>query len=113
MENNTKMVELLLENAVEYGKTSCKLYKLKAIDKTSDVVSSFIPRFILMFFSGIFILFLSLGLALWLGEIFEKAYFGFFLIAAFYGFTGIFIRLFLNKRLKKIVCDRFIKQLLK
>ena len=113
MENNTKMVESLLENAVEYGKTSCKLYKLKAIDKTSDVVSSLIPRFILMGFIWAFMLFLSLGLALWLGEILGEAYFGFFLIAAFYGFTGIFIHLFLNKWLKKTACNRFIKQLLK
>jgi len=113
MENNTRMLESLLENAVEYGKTSCRLYKLKAIDKTSDVVASFIPRLIVMGFISSLLLFLSLGIALWLGEILGNTYFGFFLVAAFYGFTGIFIRLFLNRQLKITVSNCIVNLLLK
>ena len=37
MEDNAKLIESLLERAVEYGKTSLELVKLKALDKTSDV----------------------------------------------------------------------------
>jgi hypothetical protein len=44
MEENKKLIESLLEKATEYGKTSFELVKLKALDKTSDVVSSFIPH---------------------------------------------------------------------
>ena len=44
MEDNAKLFESLLERATEYGKTSYELVKLKALDKTSDVVSSFIPH---------------------------------------------------------------------
>ena len=113
MENNTSLLESLLENGVEYGKTSCKLYKLKAIDKTSDVVSSFIPRLIVVGFISSFLLFLSLGLAFWLGEILGNAYFGFFLIAGFYGITGILVTLFLSKRIKEVAYNGLIKQLLK
>ena len=105
--------ESKLENAVKYGKTSCKLYKLKAIDKTSDVISSFIARLIVMGFISSFLLFLSLGFALWLGEILGNTYVGFFLVAVFYGIMGIFIRLFLSKQLKMTISNQVINQLLK
>ena len=113
MENNTRLLESLLENAVKYGKTSCKLYKLKAIDKTSDVISSFIARLIVMGFISSFLLFLSLGFALWLDEILGNTYVGFFLVAVFYGIMGIFIRLFLSKQLKMTISNQVINQLLK
>ena len=44
MEDKTNIFESLLERASDYGKTSYELVKLKAVDKTSDVVSSFIPH---------------------------------------------------------------------
>ena len=44
MEDFAKLVEPLLQSAVDYGKTSYELVKLKTIDKTSDIVSSSIPH---------------------------------------------------------------------
>jgi hypothetical protein len=58
-------------------------------------------------------LFLSLGLAGWLGEILGNAYYGFFVVAAFYGIAGIIIHFFMHKWLKKMVRNNFIKQVLK
>jgi len=112
MEDNAKLIESLLEKAVEYGKTSYELAKLKALDKTSDVVSSFVPNFIVFVLICFFVLFCSLGLALWLGEILGKIYFGFVLVAAFYGVIVIVLHFFMHKWLKKIFCNYFIKQVL-
>jgi hypothetical protein len=113
MEDNAKFIESLLERAVEYGKTSYELEKLKVLDKTSDVVSSFIPHLVVFVIIASFMLFFSLGLALWLGEILGKTCFGFFVVAAFYGITGIVLHLFFHKWLKKLVCNYIIKQVLK
>ena len=74
MEDNAKLIESLLERAAEYGKTSFELVKLKALDKTSDVVSSFIPHSVVFVLIASFMLFLNLGLAFWLGEILGKTY---------------------------------------
>ena len=41
MEENTKILESLIESATEYGKTSIELVKLKVLDKTTDVNSFF------------------------------------------------------------------------
>ena len=112
MENNAKLIESLLEKAAEYGKTSYELVKLKTIDKTSDVVSSFIPHSIVFVLIASFLLFLNLGLGFWIGEILGKTYYGFFAVAAFYGLLGIVLHFFMHKRLKKIIYNSFIKQLL-
>jgi fatty acid desaturase len=113
MEDNKKSVELLLEKATEYGKTSFELVKLKALDKTSDVVSTFIPHSVVIVLIASFMLFLNLGLAFWLGEILGKIFYGFFVVAGFYVITGIVVHFFMHKWLKKVVGNYFIKQVLK
>jgi hypothetical protein len=113
MEENAKLIESLVEKAAEYGKASYELVKLKALDKTSDVVSSFIPHSFVLGLIVAFFLFLNLGLAFWLGEILGKTFLGFFVVASFYGLAGIIMHFFMHKWLKKIVGNYFIKQFLK
>lgn len=113
MEENTNLFESLLERASEYGKTSYELAKLKALDKTSDVVSSFIPHTIVFVLIATFILFLNLGLAFWLGEVLGKIFYGFLVVAAFYVLSGIAIHFLMHKWLKRLVGNYFIKHMLK
>ena len=113
MEDNARLIKSIIESAAEYGKTSYELIKLKALDKTSDVVSSVIPHYVVFVIIASFLLFLNLGLAFWLGEILGKIYFGFFVIAGLYGITGIVLYCFMHKWLKRIVSSYIIKQVLK
>jgi hypothetical protein len=113
MENNAKLIESLLEKAAGYGKTSLELVKLKTIDKTSDVVSSFIPHSVVFVLIASFLIFLNLGLGFWIGEILGKTYYGFFAVAAFYGLLGIILHFFMHKWFKKIIYNSFIRLMLK
>lgn len=113
MEDNAKLIEKLLERAVEYGQTSFELLKLKALQKTSDVASSFALHSFFFALIASFMLFFNLGLAFWLGEVLGKIYYGFIVIAGFYGFILIVLQLFLHKMFKRIVCNYIIKFLLK
>ncbi len=113
MEDNTNMIELLLERAVDYSKTSYELVKLKTLDKTSDLVSSFVPQAVILVLIASFMLFLNIGLAFWIGEIIGKVYYGFFVIAAFYGMLGIVMHLFMRKWLKRIIENSIIKKAFK
>jgi len=112
MEENKNLIESLLERAVEYGKTSYELARLKALDKTSDVISSFIPHSIVFVLIASFMIFLNLGLAFWLGKILGEIYLGFFVVAAFYVLTGIVFHFFFHKRVKKYICNAIIKKIL-
>lgn len=113
MEENAKVIETILERSAEYGKATFELVKLKALDKTTDVVSSLFPDSIVFILAVIFMFFLNFGLALWLGEILGKVFYGFFAVAAFYGILGIVMRLLMHKWLKKVAGNYFIKQVLK
>jgi hypothetical protein len=60
-----------------------------------------------------FILFVSLGLAYWLGEILGKIHFGFFAVAVLYGISGLVINFFFHRTIKRILADYLIKKVLK
>lgn len=113
MEDNAKILESLFESATEYGKTSIELVKLKALDKTADIVSSLIPLSVVILLLSTFLLFLNIGVALWLGEILGKPFYGFFAVAGFYILTGLVIHFILNKRIKRLVGDLFVRRMLK
>ena len=113
MEDNTKLLESLLEKATDFGKTSFELVKLKTLDKSTDIVSSLVPNSIVFVLIVTFMLFLNLGIALWLGDILGKIFYGFFVVAAFYIFAGIVIHFFMHKWIKKLVGNYFIKLMLK
>lgn len=113
MEEKVKLIEELYERATDYGKTSYELLKLKAVDKTSDIVSSFIPHSVFAIMVLTFLLFINLGAAFWLGEILGKVYFGFFVVAGFNGLLGLIMHLFMHKWLKRFFRNYIIKLLLK
>lgn len=113
MEDIIKLIQSLLESATEYGKVSFELVKLKIIDKLTGIVSSAIPLSIVIVLISLFLLFLNLGLAFWLGEVMGKTYYGFFSLAAFYLLMAAIIHFFLNKWFKRLIGDYFVKRVLK
>ena len=113
MENNVKLVEELVESVFDYGKSGYELAKLKTIDKTADVVSSIIPHSIVFVIIVLFTLFFNLGLAYYLGEIFGNMFYGFFVVAAFYGIAAIFMHVIMHKPIKNNIYNYLVKQLLK
>ncbi|MFA6200323.1 MAG: phage holin family protein [Bacteroidales bacterium] len=113
MEENMKSIESLLESTAEYGKTSYELIKLKLMDKVSDVLSSFVPLFVISILLASFLLFLNFGVALWIGEICGKIYYGFFAVGAFYGLIALIFYLFMNKWLKRIFYDYIVRKISK
>lgn len=112
MEENTVIIDELLAKATEYGKAELQLAKLKALDKASDIVSSSVPRLIVMLSATVFMLFLNLGIALWVGGLLGNLFLGFFAVAAFYGLIALILHLFMHKWLKKQVGNYIIKRIL-
>jgi hypothetical protein len=113
MEEKTNLLRSLLDVATDYGETSIELVRLKMLDKTTDIVSSLVPLFIVIVLLVSFLLFVNLGIAIWLGEILGRTFYGFMVVAGFYIITAIFIRIFLHKWIKRLVGDYMVKRLLK
>lgn len=112
VEDNTGLIDELLDKAAEYGKTELELARLKALDKASEIASASVPSLIVMVSAGVFILFLNLGIAVWVGGLLGNLSLGFFTVAAFYGIIALIMHLFLRKWLKEKVGDYIIKRVL-
>ncbi len=113
MDDQAEAVNKLLERVKEYGNLNLELLKLKAIDKTADVVSTILPNAIVFTLIAVFLLFLNIGVSFWLGAILGNVVYGFLVVAGFNGVIATIAHLFLRKPLKRHFGNIVVKQLLK
>lgn len=109
MENHSIQFEELIKRIEEYADTNIKLLKYKAIDKMSALVSSVITYRIIIAGFTVFFLFLSLAVALWLGEVFGKIYYGVFIICGFYGIIAL-VLYGVRDRIRQQICNSIISK---
>jgi|ERR1700679_3665903 hypothetical protein len=113
MENTKNDLELLFEKTSDYIETRFNLLKLQTVDKTADVISSLVCILVIGLIFSIFFFTINIGLALWIGTILGKAYYGFFIISAFYIIVGSIIYFLRNKLIKTGISNLIIRKLLK
>lgn len=113
MEAAPNHFESLLHKAGDYAETKVALLKLKVADKTSDTVSDAATAMVILLFAVFFLLILSIGLALLIGEWLGKNYYGFFIIAAIYGIAGFIFRANKKSLVKTPVSNFIINKILK
>lgn len=112
MDTTSNVFESLFEKAETFGKTTYELSKLKALETTAVVASSLVARLSVVLMLSIFTLVFNIGVALYLGDLLGKSYYGFFIVAAFYLIAGIVLHYFLHKWIKKPLADLIISQAL-
>jgi hypothetical protein len=111
MEATTNSIESLFESVEAYGKTTYELSKLKALDATTTVASSLISRLVIMMLATLFVFVLSTGIALMIGEMMGKIYYGFFIVAAFYLIAALIAHYTLDNVVKKSMSNLIMSQL--
>jgi len=112
MEDQASVIGQLFEKTEHYARTSAELFKLKAIDKSADMLSALAVRLAIVLFMTMFFLILNVGIALWIGEALGKSYYGFFIEAGFYAVVGILLYIFRNKWIKDPLKNSIITQAL-
>ena len=112
MENGqeTNVMQSLFDRTGEYLETRMDLVKLKAVKKSSEVVSSIASQAILAVIFFFFFIVLNIGIGLWLGDLMNKNYYGFFTLAAFYLIAGLIIYVVKDKLIKTPVANAIIKK---
>jgi len=113
MESNSTAIEALFERVEDYSKTTIELFKLDAIDKSAEIASSIAARLIIGTGIVLFVLILNIGIALWIGELTGKLYFGFFIVAGCYIPILILLYGFRRALIKTPVSNSIISQILK
>ena len=112
MEDKGSTLDNLIERAENYTKTSIELFRLKAIDKTSEIVSYLASKLILIILASLFFIILNIGIAFWLGEKFGEDYYGFFVLSGFYALLTLIIQIFSKRWIKTPVRNSIISQLI-
>ncbi len=112
METTANSIESLYERAEAYGKTTFELSKLKLLETSTVVITSVIARLSVILMISMFTFVLTIGIALWLGDILGKAYYGFMIVAGIYLLAGIVLHFFLHRWVKKPISELIIKQAL-
>lgn len=103
----------LISDAEDFIETKAKLWKFKAVDTASDVVSSSVVSLSLISFLALFVFTFNIGLALLIGSWLGKYFYGFFIIAGLYGISGLVLYAFRNQWLKTPISNSLINKLLK
>lgn len=101
----------LYEQVEQYAKTTVELYKLRAINTFADLIAAIGTGILLWLIASMFLLFVSIGMAFYLGEVLGKWHYGFFIVAGFYILIGIIIYIVRVKYVKQKINDFVIKQI--
>ncbi|MDE3249519.1 MAG: phage holin family protein [Bacteroidota bacterium] len=97
--------ETLFVKARDYAETRAELVKLKVADKTSETASEAVSVIAGLVLLLVFVLLLSVGLALLAGEWLGKTYYGFFAVSGLYGIIGLIVKANSGRLIKAPVSD--------
>lgn len=112
MDEQSGLIESLIEKGEQYGKTTLELLKLKTLDKSADVASNLVSWLIVIIFVVLFFLILNIGVALWLGELLGKSYYGFFVVSGIYALLALLFSIFRKQLIKDPLNNSIIEQVL-
>jgi uncharacterized membrane protein len=113
MEEEKSFTRKIYEQVEQYAKTTVELYKLKAINTAADLFAATATGFIIWVIVLMFLLFVSIGAAFYVGELLGHWHYGFFVVAGFYALVGVIIYIFRVKCLKERINDFIIRQIFK
>lgn len=112
METENTTVEELFYKTKDYVNTRIDLFKLKAINKGSSVFSLTVSILFLVGVCLMVLLFLSAGLAFYLGEVLGSVHLGFFIVAGIYVLIGLIVFLLRKVLLKTPFSNWLIRHLM-
>ncbi len=110
---STDSIKTLFDQSKDYLDTQIELTKLKAIDKSADVLSSMIVLIAMFLISFMMVLFLSIGLAMLIGKYLGAYHYGFFIVGGFFALVLTLIYLRRGKWIKTPIANGLISKLLK
>lgn len=113
MKDKVILIEMLYEKLEQYSKTTIELYRLKAIDKITDVFATLVSSMIVGIFITLFFILFSFGVSYYLGEILGEIYYGFFALSGLYAIIAIVLVVMKKKWLEDNLNDYLINQIFK
>jgi hypothetical protein len=111
--NTATPIETLFAKADDYSKTTVELLQLTIINKSAQAISLLAAKLVITGVAILFAIAVNIGVAIWLGELLGKIYYGFFIVAGFYALITIMFIIFRKNLIIKPVSNAIITMLLK
>jgi hypothetical protein len=111
--NTSESIKTLIDQSKEFLETQIELTKLKAIDKSADVLSTAIVMVTVIFFGSLFVIFVSIGVALVLGNWLGSNQYGFLIVGGVYGLLLLMVYVKKDKWIKTPIANGLINKMLK
>lgn len=111
-QNESNVVESMFQQVGAYAETRTDLFKLSAVDKASELVSSAAVRVAIYVIASRTILFLSIATGFLLGELLGSYSNGFFIVSIAFALVGIVVYVWRGKWVKDPVARLVITKAL-
>ncbi len=111
--NSQDSIGTLIDKSKDFLETQMELTKLKAIDKSADVLSSVVVMVSMLFIGTLVIILFSIGLALFLGTMLGAYHNGFFVVGGIYTIVLLILYIQRDKWIKSPVSKQLINKMLK
>ncbi len=104
-------VEALFKEFKDYVSLRLQITQLKYSSKTSLVTSSVLTYMLISMIVFFFVLVLTIGIALWMGNLLGEWYLGFLIMAGIYLMLGLVIFTFRNRWIRIPLNNLIIKEI--
>lgn len=105
--------ELLKKDIQAYINTKVEYFQLRALKKSTDLVSRLIRMILISIIFIFFLVFASTAAAIWIGNELENLVYGFLIVAGFYLFILILILLFGRVLFRRQILKSFSFKIIK
>ena len=113
MEKTFEKVEELVVHVKQYMNNRIDTVKLNTAEKGSKLMANMITMAVSILIFGLFLLFISLALALAIGKATGELYWGFLIVSGIYLLLGILVTVLREKLLRMPILNALLKQLFK
>jgi hypothetical protein len=113
VDNPAEAVEALFERVEAFGRVTCEISKLKTVEVSVLILTTLIAKVSVVLVLSFFLLVLSIGMALWIGDMLGALHHGFFIVAGFYLLVGVVLHFFLHRWLRRPIAQLIITHALK
>tara|TARA_R100001369_G_scaffold85625_1_gene119436 strand:- start:4877 stop:5302 length:426 start_codon:yes stop_codon:yes gene_type:complete len=107
----TESLQTVSDKFQEYGTSTAEYYKLRLFKSSMKGAVSLVNLLVFGSFFLFVLLFISIGVALWLGIVMESSFAGFLIVGGFYGLVTLFLILFGRKMIERSLLLKFSKVL--
>ncbi|HEX9509170.1 MAG TPA: hypothetical protein VF939_01715 [Puia sp.] len=104
-------IDLLLSDAGDFIETRANLWKLKAVESLAEVSSDLASGLGLLAILAVFLMILTIGFALLIGDWLGKDFYGFFVMGGVYAIVGMMFYLRRKRWLKEPFSNLLIRKI--